>query len=200
MKCGVEDKVQVFLFCDTQIVKEDFVEAINNVLNSGDVPNLYANEDMEAISGACRQLCQSMGMQPNKANLFSAYLSRVKKNVHVVLAFSPVGDGFRSRLRMFPSLVNCCTINWFREWPAEALYSVAKQQLTLNSVQLNKFEGSLKLFQVMHLILQALTVHASTWNFAPGDAYECGTGIQAVLGKEQATCLCHSDLVFGAPV
>ncbi|CAE6938378.1 DNAH1 [Symbiodinium sp. CCMP2592] len=107
MKCGVEDKVQVFLFCDTQIVKEDFVEAINNVLNSGDVPNLYANEDMESISGACRQLCQNMGMQPNKANLFSAYLSRVKKNVHVVLAFSPVGDGFRSRLRMFPSLVNC---------------------------------------------------------------------------------------------
>eukprot|EP00435_Cladocopium_sp_Y103_P005749 s2207_g1.t2 len=104
MKCGVEDKVQVFLFCDTQIVKEDFVEAINNVLNSGDVPNLYANEDMEAISGACRQLCQSMGMQPNKANLFSAYLSRVKKNVHVVLAFSPVGDSFRNRLRMFPSL------------------------------------------------------------------------------------------------
>lgn len=25
-----------------------------------------------------------------------------------------------------------CTINWFREWPAEALYSVAKQQLTMN--------------------------------------------------------------------
>ena len=33
-----------------------------------------------------------------KANLFSAYLTRVKKNVHVVLAFSPVGDGFRTRL------------------------------------------------------------------------------------------------------
>ncbi|CAJ1398655.1 unnamed protein product [Effrenium voratum] len=154
MKCGVEDKVQVFLFCDTQIVKEDFVEAINNVLNSGDVPNLYANEDMESISGACRQLCQNMGMQPNKANLFSAYLSRVKKNVHVVLAFSPVGDSFRSRLRMFPSLVNCCTINWFREWPAEALYSVAKQQLSVNQVQLPNFEGSVKLFQVMHMSVE----------------------------------------------
>ncbi|CAJ1432850.1 unnamed protein product [Effrenium voratum] len=115
MKCGVEDKVQVFLFCDTQIVKEDFVEAINNVLNSGDVPNLYANEDMESISGACRQLCQNMGMQPNKANLFSAYLSRVKKNVHVVLAFSPVGDSFRSRLRMFPSLVNCRSLRYDSE-------------------------------------------------------------------------------------
>ena len=62
-------------------------------------------------------------------NVFSAYIARVKKNTHVVLAFSPVGDSFRNRLRMFPSLVNCCTIDWFHEWPAEALYSVAKQQL-----------------------------------------------------------------------
>ena len=26
---------------------------------------------------------------------------------------------------MFPSLVNCCTIDWFTEWPADALLSVA---------------------------------------------------------------------------
>jgi dynein heavy chain len=26
---------------------------------------------------------------------------------------------------MFPSLVNCCTIDWFYEWPMEALISVA---------------------------------------------------------------------------
>jgi len=155
MKCGVEDKVQIFLFCDTQIVKEDFVEAINNVLNSGDVPNLYANEDFEAISSSCRQLCQSMGMQPTKANLFSAYLSRVKKNVHVTLAFSPVGDSFRNRLRSFPSLVNCCTIDWFHEWPAEALYSVAKQQITGQSVELPNLEGALKMFQTIHMSVES---------------------------------------------
>jgi len=150
MKCGVEDKTQIFLFGDTQIVQEDFVEAINNVLNSGDVPNLYATEDFEAIAGACRNLCQQLGMQPTKANLFSAYLTRVKKNVHVTLAFSPVGDSFRNRLRMFPSLVNCCTIDWFHEWPAEALYSVAKQQMNTQAVELPDLESSLKMFQTIH--------------------------------------------------
>ncbi|KAF4747550.1 Dynein heavy chain 1, axonemal, partial [Perkinsus olseni] len=54
MKCGIEDKVQVFLFCDTQIISEEMVEAINNVLNSGDVPNLYKVEDLDAIASACR--------------------------------------------------------------------------------------------------------------------------------------------------
>lgn len=38
---------------------------------------------------------------------------------------SPIGEVFRARLRQFPSLVNCCTIDWFNEWPAEALKSVA---------------------------------------------------------------------------
>jgi dynein heavy chain len=39
--------------------------------------------------------------------------------------FSPIGEIFRSRLRQFPSFVNCCTIDWFSEWPEEALRSVA---------------------------------------------------------------------------
>ena len=38
---------------------------------------------------------------------------------------SPIGEVFRARLRMFPSLVNCCTIDWFSAWPDEALRSVA---------------------------------------------------------------------------
>lgn len=38
---------------------------------------------------------------------------------------SPIGEVFRARLRQFPSLVTCCTIDWFSAWPQEALHSVA---------------------------------------------------------------------------
>ena len=49
--------------------------------------------------------------------VFNYFISRVRNNLHVVLCMSPVGDAFRTRCRMFPSLVNCCTIDWFTEWP-----------------------------------------------------------------------------------
>lgn len=38
---------------------------------------------------------------------------------------SPIGEDFRRRLRMFPSLVNCCAIDYFLAWPQDALQSVA---------------------------------------------------------------------------
>ena len=46
-------------------------------------------------------------------------------NVWIYSLHSPIGEIFRARLRQFPSLVNCCTIDWFSAWPEEALRSVA---------------------------------------------------------------------------
>lgn len=39
--------------------------------------------------------------------------SQVRKNLHVVLCFSPVGDKFRIRARQFPALVNCTVVDWW---------------------------------------------------------------------------------------
>ena len=47
-----------------------------------------------------------------------------------ILAFSPVGEAFRERLRKFPSLVTCTTIDWFSAWPQDALHNVAKEFLS----------------------------------------------------------------------
>ena len=44
-----------------------------------------------------------------------AYFTKsCRANLHVVLCFSPIGGAFRERLRQNPSLVNCCTIDWFQ--------------------------------------------------------------------------------------
>lgn len=49
MKSGVDCEPQVFLFSDTQIVRESFLEDINNLLNSGEVPNLFPPDEKATI-------------------------------------------------------------------------------------------------------------------------------------------------------
>ena len=130
-KAGMDGENVVFLFTDTQIVQESFLEDINNILNSGEVPNLWGTDDIEQINGVMRPLMQQQGIQQiTKPAIASFFTNRVRSNLHVVLCFSPVGDVFRQRLRMFPALVNCCTIDWFAEWPREALASVCKYFMT----------------------------------------------------------------------
>lgn len=47
----------------------------------------------------------------------------------VILCFSPVGSVLRVRARKFPAVVNCTAIDWFHEWPQDALVSVSARFL-----------------------------------------------------------------------
>lgn len=48
-QAGVSNKETTFIFVDTQVVDESFLEDINNILSSGEVPNLYKNEEIEEV-------------------------------------------------------------------------------------------------------------------------------------------------------
>jgi len=126
---GKDGKAQMFLFTDTQIVKESFLEDLNNILNTGEVPNLLDDNDVGAIINEMRPIAQAQGIPQTKVAMYNIYIGRVRANLHMSICMSPLGEAFRTRLRNFPSLVNNCTIDFFAEWPEEALRSVAKNTL-----------------------------------------------------------------------
>ena len=69
---------------------------------------------------------------------------------------SHVGADFKKRLRMFPSLVNCMTIDWYFNWPAEALKSVASRTLTIQgAVAPNKIGRVADMCVFMHVTAEA---------------------------------------------
>eukprot|EP00666_Eupelagonemidae_sp_cell4sb_P010785 gene10785-6858_t len=122
---GMEDTGCVFLFTDTQIVNPAFMEDIGGLLGTADVPNLFDGPELDNIFNHYRDVCQAEGLPTTKISLYARFVKDVKLNLHIVLAFSPVGEGFRTRMRQFPALGNCCTIDWYDPWPADALRSVA---------------------------------------------------------------------------
>ena len=84
------------------------------MLNNGEVPNLFAADERAIICGDVQGAAKKEGRVLNTpTEAYAFFIERVKAKLHTVLCFSPIGDAFRTRLRMFPSLVNCTTIDWF---------------------------------------------------------------------------------------
>lgn len=89
------------------------VEDLSNLLNTGEVPNLFDASDQVSICEGVSARAKKVGMDGSRTELFSFFVSEVQRNLHIVLAFSPIpADTFRTRLRMFPSLVTATTIDW----------------------------------------------------------------------------------------
>ena len=134
---GIHESNQVFIFSDNQILQESFLEDINNILNNGEVPNLFKDEEITYIFNTLKDTAKS----ESKDTVYQFFVSNVRDRLRIVLSFSPVGENFRNRCRQFPSIINCTTIDWFNTWPEEALVSVANRYLlSLNQKNLKEIK------------------------------------------------------------
>ena len=127
---GMEGKPTTFLFNDTQVKDETFLEDINNILSSGEVPNLFQKDELPEIFDGLRKPAEVAGVEEVPDLLWEFFIERVRSNLHIVLAMSYVGPALRERCRYYPGFVNCTTIDWFHSWPSEALTSVALKFLS----------------------------------------------------------------------
>jgi dynein heavy chain, axonemal len=155
-KAGCENKRTVFLFTDSQIVMETMLEDLNNVLNTGSVPNLFPQDEVMQILDAVNNRAKAVGRNQTPTDTFEFFIDECKKNLHMVICMSPIGSGLRDRLRSFPSLVNCCTIDWFFPWPEDGLIAVARQSLP--SLGLEPAVAESVIDQCMQFQVQAQTL------------------------------------------
>ncbi|ESN93529.1 hypothetical protein HELRODRAFT_194054 [Helobdella robusta] len=142
----------VFLFTDNQAT---FLEDINNLLNAGEVPNLFNADEKVAICEKMRvldkQRDKSKQTDGTPISLFNMFIEQCRDNFHIVLVMSPIGDSFRNRLRKFPALINCCTIDWLQIWPQDALRAVATQFLRDLDLDSDTKESCINLCMQFHL-------------------------------------------------
>uniref|UniRef100_UPI00398EA260 dynein axonemal heavy chain 11-like isoform X1 n=2 Tax=Pristiophorus japonicus TaxID=55135 RepID=UPI00398EA260 len=127
IKAGAKNLPTVFLLTDAQVPDERFLVLINDLLASGEIPDLFSDEEVDNIIGGIRNEVRGLGILDNWENCWKFFLNRARLQLKVVLCFSPVGSTLRVRARKFPAIVNCTAIDWFHEWPQEALVSVSRR-------------------------------------------------------------------------
>lgn len=134
LKSGMKNVGIMFLMTDAQIPNEQFLVLINDMLASGEIPDLFPDDEVENIISGVRNEVKGAGIMDTRENCWKFFIDRVRKQLKVVLCFSPVGTTLRVRARKFPAIINCTSINWFHEWPQEALVSVSMRFLEELSV------------------------------------------------------------------
>ena len=122
------------------MLQDEFLEDVTSFLSGGELSILFDHEDLELIFLDLKKEAVSQGVPDTKEGIFHFFLQRAKENIHVVLSTTPAGSSFRRRCRLYPPLINCCTIDWFDKWPLDALQSVAVS--FLETAELDKDPGS----------------------------------------------------------
>ncbi|EDV95542.1 GH15722 [Drosophila grimshawi] len=130
-EAGGMNKHTTFLLTENQIKMELFLQDIDCLLNQGEVPNIFPIDEKQEVLELVRLAAQggNRNIDVSALQVFSFFVNRCKQKLHIVLSFSPIGDALRTRVRLYPSLVNCCTIDWYDSWPEEALQMIAKMSL-----------------------------------------------------------------------
>ncbi|KAF1322413.1 Dynein heavy chain, outer arm, partial [Globisporangium splendens] len=120
-----------FVITEAEIKDEPFLEQINSLLATGEIPGLFPRDELAVMASELRNTMQKVYPErPDTIdNLTRFFFDRVRKNLHLLLCLSPVSNTFADRCREFSNLISGCTTDWFLPWPEEALVAVSNGYL-----------------------------------------------------------------------
>ncbi|ESO06977.1 hypothetical protein HELRODRAFT_171012 [Helobdella robusta] len=129
LKAGLKNLGVMFLMTEGQVPDEKFLVLINDLLATGEIPELFPDDEIDNIVNAMRPEVKANGLFDSRENCWKFFIERIRQFLKVVLCFSPQGSSLRNRSRKFPAIINTTCIDWFHEWPIEALVSVSRRFL-----------------------------------------------------------------------
>lgn len=146
---GVNGEQTCFIFDESNILSTGFLERMNALLASGEVPGLYEGDEMISLMTACRETAAQEGsIIDTSEELFKWFTSRVQRNLHVVFTMNPANGDFRDRAATSPALFNRCVVDWFGHWDRDALLQVSQfftRSLALDMTEYHPSEDALRL-------------------------------------------------------
>eukprot|EP00562_Extubocellulus_spinifer_P009490 CAMPEP_0178491962 /NCGR_PEP_ID=MMETSP0696-20121128/11685_1 /TAXON_ID=265572 /ORGANISM="Extubocellulus spinifer, Strain CCMP396" /LENGTH=4359 /DNA_ID=CAMNT_0020119857 /DNA_START=116 /DNA_END=13193 /DNA_ORIENTATION=+ len=127
-RVGIDGEKVCFIFDEGNILGSGFLEAMNALLASGEVPGLFEGDEYTALMSACRDSAARDGViLDSDEELWRRFTSIVQRNLHVVFTMNPSGGDWKNRSTASPALFNRCVVDWFGTWSAKAMGEVGKE-------------------------------------------------------------------------
>ena len=126
-RAGCKQEKICFIFDESNVLSTAFLERMNALLASGEVPGLFDGEDYMTLINQCKEAALREGkIIDTEDELYKHFIYNVQRNLHVVFTMNPANPDFSNRTASSPALFNRCVIDWFGDWSDDGLLQVSK--------------------------------------------------------------------------
>ncbi|CAL5987537.1 Dynein_heavy chain [Hexamita inflata] len=146
IKAGVKQIKLVFLFDEANALETTFLEHMNALLASGEVPGLFEGDQLSQLLQQARDQIEKFrqedikNLPPQSAKddqILNFITKNVQNNLHIVFSMNPPPrtksqSGLQSSAASSPALFNRCVIVWMGDWQFGSYYQMASEKLNLN--------------------------------------------------------------------
>lgn len=158
-RSGCKGEKVCFIMDESNVLDSGFLERMNTLLANAEVPGLFEGDEHAALMTACKEGSQREGlMLDSHEELYKWFTSQVAKNLHVVFTMNPPENGLASRAATSPALFNRCVLDWFGDWPDQALYQVGVEFTQTLDLELPSYQPPLN-FPIAYRQLVTPPVH-----------------------------------------
>ena len=124
-RAGCKGEKICFIFDESNVLGPAFLERMNALLASGEVPGLFEGDEYISLINMAKE---NMEHDANtEEEIYKAFIKGVQRNLHVVFTMNPLSPDFSNRAASSPALYNRCVIDWFGDWSRDGLFQVAKK-------------------------------------------------------------------------
>ncbi|CCW61964.1 unnamed protein product [Phytomonas sp. EM1] len=153
-RAGCKRERICFIFDESNIMQPSFLEYMNALLASGEVPGLFEGDEWPKLVQSIRDATTTTNQiyhhgssgkgtavagtdaavtaasyidTTNEQDLYRWFLRNVKEQLHIVFTLNPSSNGLSSRAMASPALFNRCTIDWFGDWDVPTLRQIGHE-------------------------------------------------------------------------
>ncbi|XP_044933442.1 cytoplasmic dynein 2 heavy chain 1 isoform X4 [Mustela putorius furo] len=118
---GIDTQQVVLLLEDHQFVHPTFLEMINSLLSSGEVPGLYTLEELEPLLLPLKDEASQDGFF---GPVFNYFTYRIQQNLHIVLIMDSTNLNFIINCESNPALHKKCQVLWMEGWSDSSMRKI----------------------------------------------------------------------------
>ena len=128
IRSGCKGEKVCFIFDESNVLESNFLELMNTLLASGDVPGLFEGDEYTTLMQQCKEgISRNNLMVDNEEEMYKWFVENVRRNLHVVFTMNPASPDFHNRSATSPALFNRCVLDWFGDWSNTALFQVGSE-------------------------------------------------------------------------